>query len=652
MIVLENVRKSYQMGDNVVHALRGVSLRIEQGEFVSLIGASGSGKSTLLQTIGLLDRPDSGSVLIANRDAAVVSDEELSQMRSESIGFVFQQFHLLKRLTAFENVELPLIYAKGSRPSSDPGDLLSRVGLGDRSHHKPNELSGGQQQRVAIARALIRRPALILADEPTGNLDSQSGKEIMALLRELHAEGLTVLLVTHEPSIAANADRTIRMHDGEIVEDVRKVGADENGRDHTALKADELAATAKFERDLLLLNLRQAGRGLWANKLRTCLSALGIIIGVAAVIIMLALGNEAQESMKKQIAALGSNRLMVQPQPQHTAGVKQQSGAVSRLTVEEAMNIDGRIPSVTGISGMVQGRVQIVYGDKNANTQLQGTMPGYQTVYNAAPAYGRFYTLDECVTRARVAVLGQTVVDELFAGTNPIGETVQINHVPFVVIGVLTSKGASAGGDADDIVLVPLQTAMKRVLGKQFVDWIDVSAASPALVDQAQEQLLDLTRTWPHIPNVDGDSYQIRNFQQMIDTFSAVTRTMALFLASVAAISLVVGGIGIMNIMLVSVTERTREIGLRKALGARGRDIRTQFLMEAVVLCLSGGLLGILIGSGLTLAVSAVMNWGLRPTLMSMVLSSGFSVIVGVVFGYWPAVLASRLDPIEALRYE
>jgi macrolide transport system ATP-binding/permease protein len=652
MIVLENVRKTYQMGDNVVQALKGVTLTIEQGEFVSLIGASGSGKSTLLHTIGLLDRPDAGRVSIAGKDVSTLNDEEISQLRSETIGFVFQQFHLLKRLTAFENVELPLIYAKGDRPSSDPGDLLRRVGLGDRSHHKPNELSGGQQQRVAIARALIRRPNLILADEPTGNLDSQSGKEIMALLRELHAEGLTVVLVTHEPSIAATADRTIRVHDGEIVEDVRKPGVKTNGRADDSLRAHELETTKKFERDLLLLNLRQAGRGLWANKLRTCLSALGIIIGVAAVIIMLALGSGAQESMKKQIAALGSNRLMVQPQAQHTAGVKQQSGAVSRLTVDEAMHIDGRIPSVNGVSGMVQGRVQVVHGDKNASTQLQGTMPGYQVVYAAPTAYGRFYTLDECTSRAKVAVLGSTVVTELFGATDPIGQWIEVNHTPFLVIGVLVSKGASGGGDADDIILVPLQTAMYRVLGKEFVDWIDVSAASPALVGEAQDQLLDLTRTWPHIPNVSGDSYQIRNFQAMIDAFSAITKTMALFLACVAAISLVVGGIGIMNIMLVSVTERTREIGLRKALGARGRDIQTQFLMEAVVLCLSGGLLGIAIGSGLTFLVSAIEGWGLRPTLMSMALSSGFSVAVGVGFGYWPAVLASRLDPIEALRYE
>jgi len=652
MIVLENVRKTYQMGDNIVQALKGVSLHIEQGEFVSLIGASGSGKSTLLHTIGLLDRPDAGRLSIAGRDVSKLNDEELSQLRSETIGFVFQQFHLLKRLTAFENVELPLIYAKGDRPSSDPADLLQRVGLGQRSHHKPNELSGGQQQRVAIARALIRRPNLILADEPTGNLDSQSGKEIMALLRELHAEGLTVVLVTHEPSIAATADRTIRVHDGEIVEDVRKPGVIRPEKATEALRAHELETTKKFERDLLLLNLRQAGRGLWANKLRTCLSALGIIIGVAAVIIMLALGSGAQESMKKQIAALGSNRLMVQPQAQHTAGVKQQSGAVSRLTVDEAMHIDGRIPSVNGVSGMVQGRVQLVYGDKNANTQLQGTMPGYQTVYAAPTAYGRFYTLDECVSRAKVAVLGTTVATELFGTTDPIGQWIQVNHIPFLVIGVLVSKGASGGGDADDVILVPLQTAMYRVLGKEFVDWIDVSASSPTLVTQAQDQLLDLTRTWPHIPNVEGDSYQIRNFQAMIDAFSAITKTMALFLACVAAISLVVGGIGIMNIMLVSVTERTREIGLRKALGARGRDIQTQFLMEAVVLCLSGGLLGIALGSGLTLLVSAIEGWGLRPTLMSMLLSSGFSVAVGVGFGYWPAVLASRLDPIEALRYE
>ena len=652
MIVLENVRKSYQMGENTVHALRGVSLTIEDGEFVSLIGASGSGKSTLLHTIGLLDRPDSGLVSIAGRDVATVDDEELSQLRSETIGFVFQQFHLLKRLTAYENVELPLIYAKGSRPSSEPGDLLTRVGLGDRAHHKPNELSGGQQQRVAIARALIRRPSLILADEPTGNLDSQSGREIMALLRELHAEGLTVVVVTHEPSIAATADRTIRVHDGQVVEDVRKPGVPPAGGGGAAAGAAERVANAKFERDLLLLNLRQAGRGLWANKLRTCLSALGIIIGVSAVIVMLALGSGAQDSMKKQIAALGSNRLMVQPQAQHTSGVKQQRGAVSRLTVDEAMSIDGRIPVVAGVSGMVSGRVQVVFGDKNASTMLQGTMPGYQVVYAAPTSYGRFYTLQECVDRARVCVLGATVVGELFGTDNPVGQTIEINHVPFTVIGVLASKGASGGGDADDIVLVPLQTAMKRVLGKKYVDWIDVAAGSSAVIDQAQDQLQDLTRSWPHIPNVDGDSYQIRNFQSVIDAFSAVTNTMALFLASVAAISLVVGGIGIMNIMLVSVTERTREIGLRKALGARGRDIQAQFLMESVVLCLTGGLLGIALGSGITLLVSAIMHWGLLPTLMSMALSSGFSIAVGVAFGYWPAVLASRLDPIEALRYE
>jgi macrolide transport system ATP-binding/permease protein len=652
MIVLEDVRKTYQMGDNVVNALRGVSLRIEQGEFVSLIGASGSGKSTLLHTIGLLDRPDTGLLSIAGRDVSKLNDEELSQLRSESIGFVFQQFHLLKRMTAFENVELPLIYAKGTRPPSDPGDLLTRVGLGSRTHHRPNELSGGQQQRVAIARALVRRPTIVLADEPTGNLDSQSGQEIMALLRELHAEGLTVVLVTHEPSIAANADRTIRVHDGQIVEDVRKPGVLVPDIPDGSLQAIELTSSPAFQWNLLILNLRQAGRGLWGNKLRTCLSALGIIIGVAAVIIMLALGSGAQDSVKKQISALGSNRLMVQPAAQHTAGVKQQNGAVSRLTVDEAMNIDGRISTISGVSGMVNGRAQLVYGDKNANTQLLGAMPGYQEVYSASTLFGRFFTLDECRERARVIVLGATVVGELFGPADPIGQTIQVNHVPFTVIGVLTPKGASGGGDADDVAIAPLQTAMRRVLGKQFVDWIDVSATSSSDVAATQDKLLDLTREWPHIPNVDGDSYQIRNFQEVVEAVSAITKTMSLFLACVAAISLVVGGIGIMNIMLVSVTERTREIGLRKALGARGRDIQTQFLIEAVVLCLGGGLCGIALGGGLTILVGLIAGWNLWPSFMSIFLSAGFSASVGIAFGYWPAVLASRLDPIDALRYE
>ena len=414
MIVLENVTKTYLMGETTVNALRGISLRIAPGEFVSLVGASGSGKSTLLHMIGLLDRPDTGILKIAGRDTAKLPDDEISKIRSESIGFVFQQFHLLKRLTAFDNVELPLIYAKGDRPSANPTSLLDRVGLGQRSHHKPNELSGGQQQRVAIARALVRRPTIVLADEPTGNLDSKSGAEIMALLRELHAEGLTVVLVTHEPSVAAAADRTIRVHDGQIVEDIRKPNAPVPPATDAITDVPELKMSAQLHWNLVLLNLQQAARGLWGNKLRTCLSALGIIIGVAAVIVMLALGNLAQVSVNREIATLGSNRLVVIPNFQNTGGVRQKAGAVSRLTVKEAFGIQGRVPTIAAVSGNVKGTVQAVYGHNNVSTNLFGSMPGYVDIYSAVPAYGRFFTMDECISRERVAVLGTTVWKNLF----------------------------------------------------------------------------------------------------------------------------------------------------------------------------------------------------------------------------------------------
>jgi macrolide transport system ATP-binding/permease protein len=651
MIILENVSKTYQMGATSVKALRGVSLHIKKGEFVSLIGASGSGKSTLLHMLGLLDRSDTGSLKINGRDTAELSDEEISQLRSETIGFVFQQFHLLKRMTALANVELPLIYAKGSRPSADPTALLSRVGLGERGDHRPNELSGGQQQRVAIARALVRLPSIVLADEPTGNLDSKSGAEIMSILRELHAEGLTIILVTHEPSIAALADRTIRMHDGVIVEDVTKAPTPPP-ETRAVSSIPERPAAPRNPWSMLLLNFIQAARGLWANKLRTALSALGIIIGVAAVIVMLALGDAAQAAVKLEIASLGSNRLVISPNPQKTGGVKQKPGAVSRLTLDEAMHIDGRIDTVAAVSGGVYSGVQAVYGNHNTNTSVKGVMPGYQVIFDSKPVYGRFFTLDECTQRARVAVLGPTVVTNLFESDNPIGQTIQINQTPFTVIGVLPTKGSSASDDADDVILVPLQTAMYRLLGRKYVDWIDTSAINVDEVTDTQAKLLDLTHEWPHIPGVENDSYRVINLVAIEQALSAVTETLSLMLASVGAISLVVGGIGIMNIMLVSVTERTREIGLRKALGARGRDIQLQFLIESVTLCLSGGFLGIAFGWMVALIIGFFQGSIMNPTLFSIVISCGFSVAVGVGFGYWPAVLASKLDPIEALRYE
>ncbi len=652
IISLENISKTYIMGETTVQALRGVSFQIEQGEFVSLVGASGSGKSTLLHMLGLLDQPDAGKLQIDGHDIAKMSPNEIARLRSETIGFVFQQFHLLKKLSALENVELPLIYAKGSRPSADPADLLHRVGLGERTQHRPNELSGGQQQRVAIARALVRRPRIVLADEPTGNLDSRSSAEIMALLRELHAEGLTIVLVTHEPSIAAAADRTIRVHDGKIVEDIRKPAAVISLDERPITKGEDIVDLKRLYWELFELNIRQAVRSLLGNKLRTFLSALGIIIGVGAVMIMLALGHAAQDSVNHEINALGSNRLMILPNPQNTAGVSQKQGAVTRLTLNDALSLFGRIPTVSAVSGVVFGNVQAVYGNKNVYTNMNGEMPGYVDIYRSQPTSGRFFTMLECQQRARVAVLGTTVLANLFDKEYPIGKTIQINHIPFTVIGILPSLGSNGSIDMDDFIIIPLQTAMYRVYGRRYLDFIDISASDASVLDQTKNQVQELTDAWPHIPGVINKSYRVTNMVATAEALAAVTNTLSLMLAGVAAIALVVGGVGIMNIMLVSVKERTREIGLRKALGARGADIQLQFLSEAVALCLIGGCLGVALGGAVSLVIGYIQGASVVPTLFSVAFSCGFSVMVGVAFGYWPAVLASRLDPIEALRFE
>ena len=649
MIDLSKISKTYVLGGEPVRAVRELSLRIESGDFVAIMGPSGSGKSTLLHLLGLLDTPDSGSYRLFEREISGLDENELAKLRSGEIGFVFQQFNLLPRVSALENVELPLLYARHRFDRACADKLLGDVGLGDRALHRPNQLSGGQQQRVAIARALINRPRVILADEPTGNLDSSAAAEIVELLKGLNRQGITVIIVTHEEEIGAQARRRLRLKDGKLQSDERLAPLPQISRQGPPPEA----ARKGFLIFDLFQYVREGLKALWAAKVRSALSALGILIGVGSVVAMLALGRGAQEAIRTQLAGLGSNLLVLRSGAMRQHGVVLETGAVTRLSSDDVDRIRKEVPGVKDAVAAVNGRGQVAYRGNNWSTEILGVEPAYARVRSAEPKIGRFFTAEENRSRRRVAVVGATVVRQLFGEESPIGETIKINKGSFQVIGILPERGAAGWRDQDDMVVVPLGTAMRRLLGKDYVDSVDIEALSAEAVEGVQQQVRDLMISRHRVPlSQQQDAFEVRSMAEIQQALTASSRTMGFLLASIAAISLLVGGIGIMNIMLVSVTERTREIGLRKALGARRRDLMLQFLAEAVVVSVTGGVLGILLGCGATWLLANLAEWTTSVSAGAVALAFLFSAMVGIVFGIYPAHKAAVLSPIDALRHE
>ena len=652
MIELKGVSKTYGRGEASIDALKDVSLKVAQGEFLAIMGPSGSGKSTLLHMLGFLDRPDKGSYKILGTEISQLSDDELAHLRNKLLGFVFQQFHLLRRTSALENIELPLIYSGKKALTEKATEKLSSVGLTQRASHIPSELSGGEQQRVAIARALVNDPLIILADEPTGNLDTKSEEEIIKILKVLNEEGKTIILVTHEQEIARHAKRIVTMRDGKIVSDETR--RETKHSEGTAASIKELTGQdhSRFGKIELKEHIRQSFRAIFANKVRSFLSMLGILFGVGAVIAMLALGQGAQASMEQRIRTLGSNLLSIQGGSARVRGAARGAGSVTRFTSADIEAIRELAPMVKGVTGKASGSGQVVYMNENWNTRIEGVGYDYGEMRASIPEIGRWFSREEISRRDKVAILGMSVVEKLFGNVNPVGETIKINRINFKVIGIAPEKGASGWRDRDDLIYIPVTTAMHRVLGKNYFDGIDVEIDEIKSMKNAQKKIKLLIAKRHRILKDPDDYFHMHDMSEIQKMLASTTQTMSMLLGAIAAISLLVGGIGIMNIMLVSVTERTREIGLRKAVGGRARDIMTQFLIESVVMTLSGGLMGVLLGFMTSVILSFAAGWATKVTISNIFLAAGFSIAVGMFFGLWPAKKASELNPIEALRYE
>ncbi|MCX5678943.1 MAG: ABC transporter permease [Candidatus Omnitrophica bacterium] len=663
-IEIKNIAHSYIMGEHELKVLKGVSLKIEEGEFVAIVGHSGSGKSTLMQIMGLLDRPTSGQYFLLGRDVSCLSDDEGAVLRSKTIGFVFQAFNLLARTSALDNVILPMVYSGQKHRGERGQELLREMGLEGRTQHKPNELSGGEQQRVAIARALVNKPRIILADEPTGNVDSRQADEILHRLVNLNKQGITVIIVTHETSIAAYTRRIIRLKDGVIIEDVPNIPIQVDRKEQIPVSVLAVPSTiaispaVKLEHpELNMAELKEhiitSLRAMAANKVRSFLSMLGVLIGVAGVIAVMAVGAGAQKSIQARIASLGSNVIMLFPGAPNMRGVQGAVGDYSRLTLDDVKAVRNASLNIVDIYGEAEANVRVVYQDKNTIAELQGVPISYESIRSAKPENGRFFTEDEDVSRSRVVLLGQTVVNNLFGDENPVGKIVKINKENFNVVGILPVKGFSGGfSDQDNMVVVPLQTAMKRVLNTTYLHEMAIQCDSSESIQPVIDDIEAMLRKRHHLASGKENDFTLRNNAQMQATLSETTKTLSTLLGTVAIISLLVGGVSIMNIMLVSVNERTREIGLRKAVGAPRRAILIQFLMESSLLCVLGGMMGILLGILVSFTISQLAGWVTSVTIQSIVLAFAFSVGIGIVFGFWPAYTASLLSPIKALRYE
>jgi macrolide transport system ATP-binding/permease protein len=642
LIALSGITRWFPLGDGEVTVLKDVTLDIAAGEFVSIVGSSGSGKSTLMNILGCLDGPSAGSYRFDGVEVGGLGIEELATLRREHFGFIFQRYHLMGELSAIDNVAVPAIYAGTSAALREERavDLLVRLGLGDRLYNRPSQLSGGQQQRVSVARALINGGEVILADEPTGALDSKSGEELLDLLSELHQAGHTVIIVTHDPAVARRAERTIEIRDGEVVRDTRIATASARpGRLASPLpKAGFGASLARLGNAFSI-----ALRSMLAHRMRSFLTMLGIVIGIASVVMVVALGQGGQEQVLSQISALGTNTITVLP----GSGFGDRSaGSIRTLTEGDARALAAE-PFADSVTPTVNSSGTVLFGNKSASAQVTGVGLNYFQVNGRTIDKGQGFQTDDIDSRAQVAVIDPNAEAELFeAGETALGQVIIVGAVPLRVIGVAAkSTGFGPGGQSLNI-WVPYTTAMTRMTGQSALSGITVRVADSADVDTAATQIEAIM-----LLRHGTKDFFVFNANSIRNAITATTMTLTLLVSAIAVISLVVGGIGVMNIMLVSVTERTREIGVRMAVGARRSDVLTQFLIEAVLVCLVGGAMGVMLALGLGAVVSA-FGFQVSYSLASILVALFASSVIGVGFGFFPARRAAGLRPVDALARE
>ena len=638
LLRLTKASRIFHAGDQEVRALDEVSLTIKTGEFVAIMGQSGSGKSTMMNVLGCLDNPTSGSYKIRGQEVSSLSPDQLSALRLKTFGFVFQRYQLLPNYTALQNVAMPAMYSGivDEQRFRRAEELLIQLELGGRIDHRPSELSGGQQQRVSIARALINDAEVILADEPTGALDSESSKHVLELLQKLHQEtGATVILITHDQEVADYAERIVHMKDGKIISD--------SSSESEPVSDSPSGPIVPFPRIGMLSSMGLAMNGLRSNLFRTMLTLLGIIIGVAAVVSMMAIGHGGKQQVLDRIESMGTNLLQVRPGGRNIRA----SGDIATLVMGDAEAI-AELPGVEAVAPERDTRTTMRRSAYDYSGRIRGVTPEYFYVRDWQLSQGVFLDESDVDSFASVMVIGATVADELFPdGVNPLGQFVLIGGTAYQIIGVLKAKGASAGGnDNDDEGYVPISTAQLRFFGSNYLTNMTIKVAATDQLGSLEEQIRQLL-----VSRHGTEDFQVRNTASLVEAVTETSDTLTWLLAAVAAISLLVGGIGVMNIMLVNVTERRREIGLRIATGAKPGDILRQFNIEALMICLIGGVIGVLLGVFVSLSLQA-LDVPIQLSIYPALLAFTTSLLVGWVFGYAPAHKAASLNPILALAEE